>query len=123
MAVAGGVGVLAAALAIGLDRATAGVNPFVFAVVFLLAALAEAGVRLGRKAYIADGAPTDRRSFYTATANTATGALTLGFAVLGAVAQAIGVADILIVIAVLGALGVAAAWWMPEARDLTAPAA
>ncbi len=116
---AGAIGVLAAALALVLGRAVAGVSPFVFSAVFLLAALAEGGVRVGRKSYVADGAPPNRRSFYTATANTATGAVTLAFAVLGVAAEAIGVGGIIVVILVLGALGVAATWWMPAADALS----
>jgi Na+/melibiose symporter-like transporter len=88
--------------------------------VFLLAGFAQAGVRLGRKTYLVDGAPELERPLYVAFSNTIIGALTLAGSVLGLLAEAFSLRLLLIVLVVLMALGALVCWRMPEAEKMTA---
>ena len=109
-------GVLAAAGSLSLGLFVSGnVSPYAYAPIFLLVGLAQSAIRVGRKSYLVDAAPTDERPLYKAVANTTVGLLTLSFAALGIFAQLLGVDAVLALLFALGLLGVAACWYMPEA--------
>ena len=107
------------ALGAGGMSASAG-SPWLFAFVFLGLGIAESGVRLGRKTYLVDAVPADERPLYVAFGNTAVGVATLGWGVLGFVAQGAGVPAVIGLLCVLGLTGAALAARMPEARDFDA---
>ncbi|MBX6762243.1 MAG: MFS transporter [Rubrobacteraceae bacterium] len=116
---AGLVGALAAAGALSFGIFSSGrSSPYLYALIFLVVGFARDGVRVGRKSYVVDASPPDERPLYTATANTASGVLTFMFITLGFFAQAAGVGATLAVLLVLGLLGAAAAWRMPEAGEM-----
>jgi sugar phosphate permease len=96
-------------------------NPFVFAPLFLVVGVAQAGVRLGRKTYLVDGAPAAERPSYVAVGNTIIGLITLLGGVLGIIADVLSVRVLLAVFVGLTALGVLAAWRMPEADEMVTP--
>ncbi len=50
---------------------------WLYALVFVLLGIAEAGVRLGRKTYLVDGAPKAEKALYAAFANSAVGLIAL----------------------------------------------
>jgi MFS family permease len=88
----------------------------VYAVVFVLIGLAEAGVRLGRKTWLVDAAPAEDRPTWVAFSNTSIGLLTLVAGGLGLIAQFFGAAAMVIALVLLALLGAAAASVMPEAE-------
>lgn len=94
---------------------TASRNALVFAPAFILLAVAEAGVRLGRKTYLVDAAPAKERPLYVSVANTFAGAVALVGAVLGGIAQIFGTSVLIGLLAVLALGGALASIWMPEA--------
>jgi len=63
---------------------------YLFAPVFILNAIAYAGVRLGRKTWLVDYAPTEDRPLYVSLANTLVGIAMLVGSLLGLLAQLIG---------------------------------
>jgi hypothetical protein len=83
--------------------------------VFLLIGIAEAGVRLGRKTYLVDGAPEDERPLYVAFANTGVGLLAMAMGGLGLVTTFVGTEGTIVVLSVMGAFAAIASWVMPEA--------
>lgn len=83
--------------------------------VFIILGIAEAGVRLGRKTYLVDAAPTNERPLYVAFSNTSIGILAVAAGSLGFIAQIFGINTLITLLAMLGFAGAAAAWWMPEA--------
>jgi len=85
---------------------------------FLLAGLAESGVRLGRKTYIVDAAPKDERPTYTAFSNSLVGILALATGVLGIAAETFGSESVIAVIGICGVLGAVLSRVMPEAEDM-----
>jgi hypothetical protein len=86
--------------------------------IFLVVGFAQAGVRLGRKAYIVNAAPGPDRPTYVALTNTIIGVLTLAGGAFGVIADAYSVPALLIVFIGLTTLGVVLAWRMPEAEDM-----
>lgn len=106
-------GILALAIAMlpeGLQHA------WVYAPVFVLIGLAEAGVRLGRKTWLVDAAPAEERATWVAFANTTVGPLVLAAGALGLIAQFLGAAWMMVALVLLALAGTLAAWWMPEAE-------
>jgi MFS family permease len=93
-------------------------NAWSYMPVFFLVGLAVAGVRLGRKTYLIDGAPADDRPTYVAFANTSMGVMTVAGGLLGLVGQALGPNAQVGLVAALCLLGAAAAVRMPEAGQL-----
>jgi MFS family permease len=91
---------------------------WVYALAFLLAGMAEGGLRLGRKTYLTDGAPPDERPLYTAFANTAVGVLALGGGLLGLLADLATPAAAIVAVSLLAAAGAYLSWRLPEARDM-----
>lgn len=114
MAASGVVGALAAGLALLFPLLPAGWrSPWVFAVIFVVAAIAEAGIRLGRKTYIVDGAPDHDRPLYVAFSNTSIGVLTLALGALGLLAEFAGPRWVIGILMVAGLLGALVAATMP----------
>jgi len=119
MAVAGLIAVAAGLLALALTWVPAAIGIWAYAGVFLLVGVAEAGLRLGRKTYLLDGAPADERPLYVAFANTAMGLLALAGVALGVLADVTVPATAIGAVIVLAALGALASWRLPPARDMT----
>lgn len=121
MTVSALLGVVAAAAAIALPALLPdAVMHWAFAGVFLVLGVAVAGVRLGRKTYLADGAPADERPLYVAFSNTAAGIVAIGFMGLGIVAEATDVATTVIVLGGFSALGFVLSRAMPKASRMAA---
>lgn len=89
-----------------------------FGLVFLSSGFAVAGVRLGRKTYLLDGAPERDRPLMVAVANTAVGVLYGVAALLGLVADRFGVSVVLGMLGLMAILGTILAWRLPEADRL-----
>lgn len=94
-------------------------NPYALAVPVLLVGFAISGVRLGRKTYLVDGAPSLERPLYAALSNTVVGTLTLLGGGLGLVAEAFGVRSLLAALTAIALLGALASWWLPEAERMS----
>lgn len=110
------LGVVAAAAALALPVLVPDdMRHWAFAGVFLILGMAVSGVRLGRKTYLADGAPEDERPLYIAFSNTAAGIVAVGFMGLGIVAEATNVATTVVVLGALSALGFVLSRAMPKA--------
>ncbi len=107
LGVAGLVGALAGglALALALVPALADLPPASYALVFLLLGLAEAGVRLGRKTYLVDAAPSDDRPLYVAFSNTAIGGLALVAGAAGLVVDLVGPHSLIVLLAAISLAG------------------
>ena len=120
--VAGGVWTfLTVVLALSTEALpTDGLGLVLFGLVFFSSGFAVAGVRLGRKTYLVDGAPEVERPLMVAVANTAVGGMYLVAAVFGVMADWIGVAAVLLVLGAMAAAGTAVAWRLPEAEELVA---
>jgi hypothetical protein len=119
MAAAGALAAGAGVLALVLAWLPAGdLTAWVYALAFLLAGMAEGGLRLGRKTYLTDGAPPDERPLYTAFANTAVGVLALGGGLLGLLADLATPAAAIVAVSLLAAAGAYLSWRLPEARDM-----
>lgn len=93
-------------------------NTYFYAFIFLLIGFARAGVRLGRKTYLVDGAPADERPLYVALSNTIIGALTLAGGAFGLVAEAFGLRALIAMFVILALAGVLVSWYMPEANQM-----
>jgi len=95
-------------------------TPWLYAGVFVLAGVAEAGVRLGRKTYLVDGTPAAERPLYTAFANTAVGVLALAGGGLGVLTDRAGAEGAIALLIALAAAGALASWRLPEAAHMDA---
>jgi MFS transporter len=113
MTVAGGVGALAAVLAVALIAADSG-SETAYAIVVFVAVAAQEGVRLGRKAYLVNAAPPGERPLYVALANSIIGVVMILLALLGVVAEEAGVPAAVGAVLGLSLLGVVATRWTPE---------
>lgn len=91
---------------------------WLYAGVFFVLGLAEAGVRLGRKTYLVDGSPKDERPLYVAFANTTIGLVALAMGLIGVVAQIGGIILAIAVLIGLALAGSIAAMVLPEAKDM-----
>ena len=103
-------GIIAAvALAAAFGLAVVGLMGTVWAapLVLFVLMIAYHGVRQGRSTYLVDMAPEDRRSEYTAVANTAVGLLLVASGVFGGLAA---VAGATVTVAVFAVMSLAAAW-------------
>jgi MFS family permease len=122
MIVAGILGALAigAALIVAgtADRET---TILAFAPIFFFATAAEAGIRVGRKAWVVNAAPDPDRPLWVAATNTLAGLVTLSFAALGGLAELTSVTTVIWTLLGLALAGILAAALMPEdqavARD------
>lgn len=93
-------------------------SAYVFGGIVLLLGFAQAGVRLGRKTYLVDGAPVDERPLYAAMTNTILGIFILLGSGFGLLQQVIGIRALIGVFVAMGLLGTAAVWRMPEAEHM-----
>lgn len=112
-----------AALAVGLALLLTAFPFYVlqyagYLLVFMLIGLAEAGVRLGRKTYLVDAAPTEERATFTAFSNSIIGIAAISSGLAGLVAQWFGATAMLLVIGVLLLGGIRACLRMPEAEEM-----
>jgi hypothetical protein len=114
-AVAGGL-----ALAIGLGPDSLH-SSFVYSVPLMIVGFAIAGVRLGRKTYLIDGAPAEDRPLYAAISNTILGLVMLAGGSLGFLADAIGVSSLMFILAVAALIGAGISFRLPEAIELSQP--
>lgn len=119
MTVSALLGCVAAAAALALPLLVPEeLRHWAFAGVFLILGVAVAGVRLGRKTYLADGAPEDERPLYVAFSNTAAGNVAVAFMGLGIVAETTDVATTVLVLGGLSALGFLLSRAMPTASRM-----
>ena len=93
-------------------------NHLVFAPIFLFIGFSQAGLRLGRKTYLVDGAPDNDRPLYVAVSNTVIGLVTLMGGGLGLIAYAFGIQVLLVVLIVLALIAAAICRSLPEASDM-----
>ncbi len=93
-------------------------NVYVFALILLLIGFSQAGIRLGRKTHLIDGAPSDQRPLYAAISNTVIGIATLLGGGLGLIADLYSIDVLVAVLVGLSILGTLATWWMPEAEHM-----
>ena len=84
--------------------------------VFLSSGFAEAGVPLGRKTYLVDGAPERQRPLMVAVANTVVRVMYAAAALLGFVADSVGVEVVLILPGIMALIGTVLAVTLPEAE-------
>ncbi len=109
--------VLALALWVGIGDGLGGSAHWLLPLSFLLLSLAHEGIRIGRKTYIVNIAPDDRRSGYVATSNAAIGAVLL---LVGGLSALFAPLSIPWSLAGLGTLALAGAWLgieLPEAES------
>ncbi|QFU02669.1 Major Facilitator Superfamily protein [Halomonas sp. THAF5a] len=86
-----------------------------YALVYALLVIVHAGVRLGRKTYVVDMAGADNRALYVALSNTLTGVLMLALGgLVGLLAQWLGSAGLLAVLALMGLAAAASAQRLPD---------
>lgn len=86
-----------------------------YALIYGLLVIVHHGVRLGRKTYLVDMASQDNRALYVALSNTLTGVLMLIVGgVLGGLAQWLGSAALLVVLAAAALGGILSARQLPE---------
>ncbi|WP_447926449.1 MFS transporter [Vreelandella sp. EE27] len=86
-----------------------------YAVVYALLVIIHHGVRLGRKTYLVDIANQDNRALYVALSNTLTGVLMLAVGgLVGALAQWLGSALLLLVLAFTAFCAILSAYRLPE---------
>ncbi|APE30143.1 MFS transporter [Halomonas aestuarii] len=86
-----------------------------YALVYAVLVIVHAGVRLGRKTYVVDMAGADNRALYVALSNTLTGVLMLAVGgVVGLLAQWLGSAGLLAILALMGLAAAASAQRLPE---------
>lgn len=95
-----------------------GINIYLLGIAVTVIGFSRAGVRLGRKTYLVDGAPEVERPLYVASSNTIIGTLTLVAGGLGFIAQAAGIRVLLGILIALAVIGAAISFSMPEADQL-----
>lgn len=81
---------------------------------YLVISLVHVGVRVARKTYVVDMAEGDLRTRYVATANTAMGVILLVTGAVSAALATVGEVPALVFLAVLGLVGAAVSWRLPE---------
>lgn len=119
MLVGSGLAALAGGLAVAFPLAPEGwQTATLFGVIILLLGFGRAGVRLGRKTYLVDGAPVDERPLYAAISNTVLGIFTLAGSAFGLVQDWIGTRALVAVFAGLALVGALLAWRLPEAEHM-----
>ena len=91
---------------------------FVLAPVFLLIGFSQAGLRLGRKTYLVDGAPDDERPLYIAVSNTLIGVVTIFGGGLGLLVYSFGVRSVIFALIVLALIAAAVCRALPEAHEM-----
>ncbi|WP_299519336.1 MFS transporter [uncultured Serinicoccus sp.] len=81
---------------------------------YLVLSLVHVGVRVARKTYVVDLAEGDRRTRYVAVSNTAMGVVLLVTGGVSAALATLGAVAALVFLAVLGLVGAAVSWRLPE---------
>ena len=119
LAVSGLIGAAAAGLALAIGLLFEDATAFAFIPALLLLGLAEAGVRLGRKTYLVDAAPSEERPLLVAFSNTTIGLLALAFGALGFVMDAMGAEAMLILLGALALGGGALALLLPASDEFS----
>ena len=93
-------------------------NVFIFAPIFLLIGFSQAGLRLGRKTDLVDGATEEERPLYVAVSNTLIGAVTILGGGLGLIAYSVGIQTTLVVLIILALLAAGMCRALPEAHEM-----
>lgn len=88
-----------------------------YGALFFLMGLAHTGIRLGRKTYLVDMAPSERRASYVAVSNTLIGLVLVLSGSFGLLAPLVGARGVVLVFALLGLAGGALAWALREIED------
>jgi len=88
----------------------------VFAALFLVLSLAHTGVRIGRKTYLVDLATADTRAAYVAVSNSLIGLLLLGSATIALIAEQLGTAAVIALLALAALGGAVSALRLPKAE-------
>ncbi len=118
MILGGLLAVIAAGWALGFGLLPTDLQRFyLFAPVFILNAIAYAGVRLGRKTWLVDYAPAEDRPLYVSLANTLVGVAMLAGSLLGVIAQLIGTGGTIALGAALLLTGVGFAASLPRVTE------
>lgn len=113
--IAGAIGVITfLAAQWGVSETT---SLIVYGLLYFLINLCHTGIRLGRKTYLVDFAPAERRPAYVAMSNTFIGIVLLASTALGALAELLGPAYLILMFATLGSIGAGVAYFLPEAED------
>ncbi|MDX1513198.1 MAG: MFS transporter, partial [Gammaproteobacteria bacterium] len=108
-------GLVAAAAAFVWSQGGAWAAYFFGAVYFVLA-VAHTGVRLGRKTHLVDMAGSDKRASYVAVSNTLIGIVLLFGGAAGVLGDAAGPAAVVLLFAILSALGAASSLRLEEVQ-------
>lgn len=106
--------ILFTTFAVGFFDPTGILGAAIYGIIFFLLGLAHTGIRQGRKTYVIDLAPDDRRPTYVAVANTTMGLVLLLGIGLGVVSTFFDERALVLVLGVLGAAGSAVAIGLPE---------
>lgn len=114
---AGAVGVLTFMVA-GFDI-TGTAALWTYGALFFLIGLAHTGIRIGRKTYLVDMAPADRRASYVAVSNILIGVVLLAFGAVGLLTPLLGARGVVLLFSTLGLAGGLLAWTMRRAGDPT----
>lgn len=93
------------AFAVSSPGLSPGASLWLYGGLFFLIGLGHTGIRLGRKTYLVDFAPADRRPSYVAVANTLIGVVLLASSGLGALGALVGERGVILLFALLGAAG------------------
>jgi MFS family permease len=100
----------------GLDAGPAAAL-WIYGILFFLMGLAHTGIRLGRKTYLVDMAPSEQRASYVAVSNTLIGLVLAVSGSFGLLAPLLGVRGVVLVFALLGMAGGVLAWALREIED------
>ncbi len=81
---------------------------------YFILSVAHDGVRVGRKTYVVNLAPGNKRTDYVAISNTVIGVLLLLVGSVGALASVIGMSGVIAVLALMGLAGAIVGQSLPE---------
>jgi MFS family permease len=95
------------------------IHPLIMALPLLVVGFARAGVRLGRKTYLIDGAPDEERPTYVALGNTIIGILTILGSGLGWFADVLGLQVLITVLMAAAFMGAIMAFRLPPANKMS----
>jgi hypothetical protein len=119
MAGSGALAALAGFLSLTLGTVGLGGNIYAYGLVVMLVGFAIAGVRLGRKTYLVDGAPERERPLYVALTNTVLGVLTILGSGMGFIADVFGLDTLIALLAGLAAISALASLRLPKTDKLS----
>ena len=91
-------------------------SPYFYAALLFVLGLAHSGVRLGRKTYLVDMASADNRSAYVAVSNTLIGIILLLGGILGAVAEGLGPASLILLLSLISLAAAVSAYALDEVQ-------